>query len=257
MAPVTPPTIDDLGVRGSLYLAALLAAKERRLPVAPTRRSSLMIMDLLRDMGLIAVPWPEPRWEIQPQAEDTPIEGLQWRYSWDAYLREGLLIALEEYLHSLPRDDYGLALRAEIWEELVLAEAENFFEWQLTRHQFDPAWAQDLIFAYRDTQPTLSIAQWRYCCWAATRHGASVAQQQRIPDAAAVREATYAELRRRANKVGAGNWPKCAFPPFNPMPESALGQIVTQRLLCSTDFYWNSPLSMDALIMRACERATL
>lgn len=248
MAPLNLPTVGDLGVRGCLYLAALLAAQERRLPIAPTRRVALTVLDVLRNLRLIKVPWPESRWEIQPQAQITPIEGLQWRYCWGNSVAEGLLIVLEDHLQSQVRDDSDLAIRTELWRELALAEAERFFEWQLGRHQFDPVWAQDLMFVHRDCPSTLSIAQWRYCCWAATRHGASVAQQQRVLDPAAIREAVYSELRRRAKNVGTGSWLKCALPPFNPLPESALGQLMALRLLSSAEIYWSSPPVMEKLV---------
>ena len=241
MAPTPPPTIDDLGVRGCLYLAALLGAQERRLPVAPTLRSTAIVMDLLRELGLIEVPWPEPRWEVRPDAEETPIERLQWKFIWDTHQRDGLLVSLEEYLQSIPRDDYGLGLRLQLWEELAVAEAERFFEQQLTKHHFEASWARDLAFVHRDTHPALSIGQWRYCCWAATRHGGSVAQQQRTPDMNAIREAIYAELRRRVGYVGNGTWTNCSFPPSQPKPESALGRAYTTHLTRFGPSFWTAP----------------
>jgi hypothetical protein len=115
MAPQPPPTIDDLGVRGSLYLSALLHGQGGRLPIAATRRATLAVLELLREFGVIEVPWPLERWPIQPDAEETPLENLQWRYAWGAYTREALPEALEDYLQSVPRDDYGLACRLQLW----------------------------------------------------------------------------------------------------------------------------------------------
>jgi hypothetical protein len=211
---------------------------------------TLVVMNLLRELGIIEVPWPELRWDIQPEAEETPIESLQWRLSWDAYIRDGLLTALEEYLQSVPRDDYGLALRLRLWSDLSTAEAERFFEQQLEKHRFEPTWAQDLAFIHRDARPILSIAQWRYCCWAATRHGASVAQQQRTPNAAGVREAIYEELRRRVNNVGSGLWDNCSFPPYRPAPESALGRVFTTHLTRMGIGFWTTPPSTPGLLFQ-------
>lgn len=238
MAPVPPPTIDDLGVFGALHLAALLEASGRRLRVAPTRRMALTVMAELRDLGLIDVPWPESRWEIAPDARETPLEGLQWRFAWTAYIEDGLVAALREYLQSVPRDEYAIALRMRLWRELALAEGERFFETQLTKHQFDPAWAQDLVFAQRECGLELSAAQWRYCCWAATRHGAALAQQQRVPDPIAIREAMYAELRKRIGPVVSGGW-AATFVPFKPLPESALTRLFVQTLSPLGDAFWH------------------
>ncbi len=238
MASVPPPTIDELGVPGALHLAALLDASNRRLRVAPTRRMTLALMAELREMALIDVPWPDPRWEIAPNARDTPIEGLQWRYLWTAYIEDSLVPALREFLQSVPRDEYAIALRMRLWRELAVAEGERFFETQLTRHQFDPGWAQDRVFVQRDCGLVLSAAQWRYCCWAATRHGAALAQQQRVPDPAAIREATYAELRKRIGPVVAGRW-ATNFVPFNLTPESALTRLFVDVLTPLGDAFWH------------------
>ncbi|MFC0679446.1 hypothetical protein ACFFGH_16540 [Lysobacter korlensis] len=140
---------------------------------------SVALMNCLSEMELIDVPWPEPKWNVQPDAEETPIEGLQWRYQWAVYVRPGLLEALRDYLRSIPRDDFGVALRLKLWRELALAEGEQFFEAQLVKHQFDPSWAQDLAFVRRERQVELSASQWRYCCWAGIRRRATVAQRQR------------------------------------------------------------------------------
>lgn len=245
MAPSSPTRLADLSVRGRLYLTALMAAQARRLPIAPTLRSSLVVMGTLSELGVIAVPWPELSWPIEPNAERTPLEGLHWRYCWDLHSRTDLLSELERHLASLPRDRH-VAARLKVWRELAFAEAEAFFDHELRRHHFDPHWSEDLAFVYDDACPALSISQWRYCCWAAVRHGASVAQRQRLDDWLAVRNAAYMELRRRALRVGAGIWSNCALPPYHLIPESALGR-VTAYLLPSLEMYWLSPPTREAL----------
>lgn len=250
MAVIAPPTLDDLGVRGCFSLAALLMAQERRIPVMPTRRSSLAAMQTLRETGIIDAPWPEARWAIEPRAEDTPIEQIQWRFAWEAYTRTGLLDVLIEFLQDLPRDDYGLALRLRIWEELVTTEAEQFFESQLVKYNLEPAWAQDLVFAIRDSRLLLPIAQWRYCCWAATRFAAAQAQRHRSPDAPRLREDTYAELLRRAGRLASGAWDQGVFVPFNPRPESAGSRLFTENLTGLGPAFWVLPPSLGGLLHR-------
>jgi hypothetical protein len=248
MALPAPPTIDDLGVRGSLYLAALLSAQDQRMAVAATLRTSLAVLELLRELKIIDVPWPLARWAMQPDAEETPLEGLQWRFAWTSHARNQLGPALEEYLQGVPRDDYGLACRLQLWEELAASEAEGYFEFQLAKHRFDTAWARDLVFVHKQSA-SLSIAQWRYCVWAATRHGGSVAQQQAVSQPGAVREAIYAELRRRVTAVS-GGWRDCAFMPHNRLPFNSLGRGFIAHL-CPAEFdFWGTPPSLSALLFQ-------
>lgn len=248
MALGSPPTVNDLGGQGCCYLAALLTAQEQRRLVAPTRRLAIAIMGLLHDMNIIDVPWPDDRWKALASAEETPFELLQWRLTWndDRNNRKDLLRDLEGFLEDVPRDDGGLSLRLSIWGELAKAEAEGFFEHQLMKHRFDSAWAQDIAFVIRETHPALSIAQWRYCAWAATRHGASIALQQ-LPAIDGVREAVHRELRRRATRVASGQWGDCAFVPRDLIPKSGLGCIFTTRLARLGALYWMSPPAAEAI----------
>ena len=193
---------------------------------------------------------------MQPDAEHTPLEQLQWRYAWPEYHRSGLMPVLCEYLESVTRDDFGLALRYRYWQELAVAEAEHFFELQLAKHRFDTAWAQDFIFVHRDFQPALSIAQWRYCCWAATRQGASVALQQRLPAPAQVREAIYVELQQRAARLATGVWAECSFPPPNPRPGSALSRIFVTHLARLGPEFWLLAPHVEHVLFRAGAQRT-
>lgn len=249
MPAIPPSTLDDLGVPGCLSLAALLTAQERRTPIAPTRRMALAQLLQLRDLGIIATPWPELRWAMEPAAEETPLEQIQWRYAWSDYLRAGLLDALRDFLEAVPRDDYGLALRLRLWTELAAAEAENFLEAQLKKSRFDPAWAQDMAFVVRDVQVVLPIAQWRYCAWAAVRQGASFAYQQAAADSTAVREAIFHELKRRAAWVGRGDAHQFSFAPFHPRPDNAMSRLFVETLAPIDIAFWTLPPSLEALLV--------
>lgn len=249
MAPVSPPTLDDLGIEGCLALAALLMAQDCRIPVAPTRRHSLALLHALREQGIIEAPWPEARWELDPTAEETPIEQIQWRYAWKDYLRPGLLLTIEDFLEEVPHDDYGLASRTRLWHDLAAAEAERFFETQLARHHFETSWASDLAFVIRDSRLMLPIAQWRYCCWAATRYGASLAQQLRGIESSVIREGIYAELRKRAQRLAKGDWSNCSFVPFNPTPESAASRLFSAKLTRLGRTFWTLPYEAESVLL--------
>jgi hypothetical protein len=256
MASGLPDTIDDLGLMGALDLGALVGAQHKRLRVAPTRRMTLALMERLREMGLIDVPWPQPRWDIAAGACETPIEGLQWRLVWTRYTLDSLPEATSDYLRSIPRDDYGVALRLRVWRELVVAEAERYFEFQLEKHQFDPAWAQDLVFVQRETKADMSAAQWRYCVWVATRQGASTAMQLRVGDAEKVREAIYQDLRRRIGPVASGQWSNASFVPRVTQPDNALSRLFLNDLTQLRDAFWPLVPSELALLAPASPSAT-
>lgn len=229
-----------------MALWALLAAQIRRLPVAPTTRMALGILALLRQQGVIDVPWPEARWVCQPDAQVTPIEGLQWRLAWTVYETPLLCDALEDYFESIDADDTVEVVHLHLWVELGAAESERFFEQQLNKHHFPSGWAQDMTFVYGETAPGMTLAQWRYCAWAAVRHGASVAMQ-RGPNANGIRDAIYSELRRRSASVRRGAWPGCALVPFDPSPESALARCFVRHVTRLGALYWTERPSVQAL----------
>lgn len=249
MAIVPPVTVDELGLQGCLYLWALMTGQEQRLPVGPTRRMSLAVMGHLRERGVIQVPCPKEDWELLPDGKCTPIEGVQWRLSWDVYEPPRLTDALEDYFDALERDEFVTAMQLRLWVECASAEAERFFEQQLVKHRFPPEWAQDIVFAYRDSTVVLTLAQWRYCAWAAVRRGASMALQQgSVSDA--LRDVMYQEIRKRAATVASGAWSNCSFPPYNPNPESALGRGFAYEVTRLGPLYWTGWPSAEVLLGR-------
>lgn len=246
--PLSPPvTTDDLGLQGCLYLWALLTSRDRRLLVTPTRRLTLAVMNVLKEQGVIEVPWPDSQWSAQPDAEQTPMEGLQWKLAWAVYEPSQLIDALEDYLANVDKDDLGIALRLRIWVEIGAAETERFFEQQLVRHRFRSEWAQDIGFVLRDCNADLTLSQWRYCAWAAVRRGAALAMQQSSSEHT-VREVIFRELRQRAATISSGMWARCSLPPFQPVPESAVARGFTRHLSKLGPLYWSAPQSVESLI---------
>jgi hypothetical protein len=248
MAPTSYQVYESLTTPMRLHLAALLLGQTGRLPVSPTKRMTLSLMGELRNASLIQVPPQGACWDFEPSAEQTPMEKLPWRPIEGAGQLEERLSLLTTALERVPLDDQGMAVRVELWTRLACGEAVSFFENQLSKHQFDVAWAEDLVYAQRKCPQPLSIAKWRYCCWAATRHGASVALQQRTPDATLVREAIFDELNRRAQHMLAGAWSDCSFPPYVAEPVNALGKLFVRHLAPIGMAYWTRPPSHAGLI---------
>lgn len=252
--PLPPPvSTDDLGLQGCLYLWGLLTSRDRRLLVTPTRRLTLVAMNVLQEQGVIEVPWPDAHWGAQPDAEQTPMEGLQWKLVWHVYEPQQLITALEDYLGAVDKDDFGMALRLRLWVEIGSAETERFFEQQLVRHHFRSEWAQDVAFVLRDCDADLTLSQWRYCAWAAVRRGAALAMQQSSPEHT-VREVIYRELRQRAAAVATGTWTRCALPPYQQAPESAVARGFTEHLSRLGPLYWNAIPSVEALLAAEVSR---
>lgn len=246
--PVPPPvSTDDLGLQGCLYLWGLLISRDRRLLVTPTRRFTLGAMKVLQEQGVIEVPWPDAHWGARPDAEQTPMEGLQWKLAWHVYEPSQLVTALEDYLGAVDRDEFGMALRLRLWVEIGSAETERFFEQQLVRHGFRSEWAQDVGFVLRECKANLTLAQWRYCAWAAVRRGASLAMQQSSSEHT-VREVIYRELGQRAAAISSGMWTRCSLPPFQPKPESAVALGFTRHLSRLGALYWSAPQSIESLL---------
>ncbi|WP_338339545.1 hypothetical protein [Xanthomonas euvesicatoria] len=225
-------------------MAALLRAQDLRVHVAPTRQATLTVLDVLRSQALVQVPWPADHWPIRPDAEVTPLEDIQWAFGWEAYEREHVLLALEDQLVELSAQDDLAGQRSAIWSELALWEAEQFLEQQLRKHQFDPGWARDLSFVFRDALPGLPIARWRYCCWAAVRQGASVAMRQSAPDVSGIREAIFLELQKRLRYITCGTSQLGVFTPFQALPNSALAQLFVTYVMPMTWDYWTADRSI-------------
>lgn len=240
-----PPTLDDLGLPGTVYLWSLLHAQQHRVAIAPTPEAVCEVMDVLQQQRVIAL-------SPSPMAGRldwiTPLEGIAWRWEWAAYNAAGVVSAIEEYLMSVPLDEQALELGLALWRRLVLAESQAFYAQQLARCQFDRQWQVDMGFVQRLGGMALSIAQWRYCAWAAVRQGATLACQRTAPEL--VREAMYRELMRRAAALSAGRYGTCALPPERELPSTALARGFANQWFSLGSAYW-SALPDAASLQRA------
>ena len=241
-----PAAMEELGLPGVAYTWALLTAQHTRLTIAPTLPLAVHCLDMLQQMGIISAdsdPLDAPRHRHEQR---TPHEGLVWRWCWPAYEMAQAVVAAQDFLREVAAQDEALALGVQLWRSLVHAEAEHFYGLQLARHQFDVKWQQDMTFAIAGTDVELSAAQWRYCAWAAVRHGASLVCQRSLASTE-LREAMYRELTNRALALAQGRYGNCAFVPSVMLPESALARALTQHWLPLGRKYWESPPLVNAL----------
>ncbi|WP_313498032.1 hypothetical protein [Pseudoxanthomonas mexicana] len=194
------------------------------------------VLTVLEQQQIIAVA-PEPSARSD---KIMPIEGIRWRWTWAAYTVDGAIPAVEDYLSSLPRDEQALELGLVLWQRLVRAESQAFYAQQLLRCQFNAQWQIDMGFAQNRGSVVLSIAQWRYCAWAAVRKGATMACQKGASQDE-LREAMYHELTRRAAALAAGRYGNCAFHPYTEQPPSALARGFAIQWFSLGGAYWGAP----------------
>jgi hypothetical protein len=244
-------SVDQLGAQNCFALGSLLFAHASRLAVAPTRKVTTQMMHRLCNAGVIATPWPDAQWKGQQQANTTPIERLEWAYTWRASTLSELPEHLFKFLSKLRRTTQGRENCVAIWKEIAVAEAQSFFKEQLVKHHFDGEWADDIEYAFHSAPDSLSIAQWRYCGWAAVRHGASFSQQHGSQlSREALREAIYKELLKRARYVRSPGYSKCKLAPFDPLPRNAAGQLV-QAMSGLGAAFWSERPSQSAVRYKA------
>jgi len=227
--PSPPATVDDLGVEGALYLHALLAAQAGRRPVTPTRKLTLQAMGVLRDVGVIALPFPEARWAADPDAESTPLADLQWRYAWPAYARDQVRDALADFLGEVATDEGAVELRIRIWRVLLKAECQQYFEFQLARSYLPAECALDIEFLVGGPGVELSLAQWRYCLWAAVREGGALSARRCFDDAT-LRQRIFDEAKRRSGLIASGRWTTEGFGARADEPVSGLSRAFLRHL---------------------------
>lgn len=241
--PMTPLTLDDLGLPGVVYVWALLHAHQQRLPVAPTPALAVELMQVLARQDVVELP---EAGTAAAGLQLTPLESLAWRWRWPAYGQLHAMQAAEDFLTSLPCDELVRDLGLALWQRLVLDEGQAFYAQQLARCQFDVQWQQDMGFAQRLSGVSLTAAQWRYCGWAAVRYGATLVCQRSLP-AAEVRESMYKEVARRACALASGRYGRCALPPHGELPGSALGRGLAHQWFSLGWRYWNELPNTDAL----------
>lgn len=249
---ISPATVDDLGVRGALYLWALLTAHQRRLPVAPTERLTCVALQTLREHGVVATPLSRTPSRDKSVIQHTPIENLEWQYKWKAYAQRDVIRALDDFLVGIDHGEHATDVRLVLCKEIGAAEAESFFEHQLVRHSFPAHWSSDMAYAQQQCSQTLTPAQWRYCAWAAVRRATALAMQHRKPTE--LRETVFHEIGRLAARIAAGTWTAESFMPRNADLTSALTRGLISRLTNLGARFWTM-LPTEEVLLQACAGA--
>ena len=247
--------LSDLGVHDACGLLALVRSRGLRRPISPTKAMTVHILDTLRLRGIVEVPWPAARWELPPRGFLTPIEQLSWDFVWSTMQLEGLVPHLEdllrEYSHAPSSQDELIA----VWRALIRAECVEYFEFQLTKHGFEPAWSADLDWLPAHYLDDLSLVQWKYLIWSAVRHGAMECLRSRFnPQQTRNAIASMLASSHRLGYALGGNFE--GFRPRSLHPYSLMGESMLFFASQLGSLYWTEPPNELALLRTSKTGAT-
>ena len=121
---------------------------------------------------------------------------------------------------------------------LAEAEAESYLSYQLGKHRLNPIWATQISKYFRSVGP-LTIAEWRYCAWAAARRGAAE-YLSTDGEEDATSHAVITELLWRARQLHSGAWSNMSFVPLQREPYTLLAQVFAQFVVPPDFDYWTS-----------------
>ena len=239
-------SLEDLDVHAATGLLALLRSRTSRRPVCPTKAMTVHLLNELHQRSIVEVPWPATRWELPPRGLITPVEELAWDFAWKEVELDGLEIAIDELLDYYTEDPEFIEQRVRVWRELIQADCVDYFEDQLTKHGFDPAWSIELKWLPPHYTDVLSLARWRYLIWSSVRQGAMESLRSRS-DPKQTREAIANTL---ASPARLGYAMKGTFDGFLPkilQPYSLMGQAYTAHSSRIGVLYWTEPPRVEVL----------
>jgi hypothetical protein len=169
--PVHSRCLEELDLFAACGLAALVQSRDVHRPVTPAQAMTVRVLQALQQRGILALPWPQARWELPPRGYLAPVEQLGWDYVWSTVELGGLSHAIEIMLEDRTRDAAYVDDLVATWRLLIQAECVDYFEFQLGKHGLDRSWSCDLAWLPRHYLDDLSLARWKYLIWSAVRHG--------------------------------------------------------------------------------------
>jgi len=206
---------------------------------------TIQLLDVLRQRGVIELPWPAPQWELPPKGYLTPIEQLAWSYEWKDVELGGLEHHLEDLLQSRYFDDPEQSVC--LWRDLVRAECIDYFEHQLGKHGFDLSWTTDIDWLPEYYFDQLSLVRWKYLIWSSVRHGATECLISKFSQKK-TREAIAAMLgsSQRWNYTVNGNFE--GLIPAHPTHYNLMGKAFSKSFSNLGLRFWCDPPNIDSLL---------
>jgi hypothetical protein len=183
---------------------------------------------------------------LPPRGFLTPIEQLGWDYVWPEVELGGLGSDLEDFLQRNASAADMSDQRLAVWQALIRAECVEYFEFQLVKHGFDPAWSSDLDWLPARYLDELSLVRWKYLIWSAVRYGAQECLRSQF-DPKQTREA-IARMLTNTQRFGfamRGNFD--GFLPKVPMSYSLMGDSFIRFAKKLGFFYWTEPPNENAV----------
>ncbi len=238
--------LSELGVYDACGLLALIRSRGIRRSISPTKAMAVRILDTLRLRGVVEVPWPAAHWELPPRGYLTPIEQLSWDFVWPSMELQGLDSHLEDLLQEYASDTASRDESIIVWRALIRAECVEYFEFQLSKHGFEPTWSADLDWLPAHYHDDLSLVQWKYLIWSAVRHGAMECLRTRFnPQQTRNAIAGMLASAHRLRFALVGNFE--GFLPRSTRPYSLMGEAFVFHATRLGFSYWTEPPSEDAL----------
>lgn len=242
MPPVRSRCLKDLDLFAACGLAALVQSRDVHRPVTPTKAMTIRVLHALEQRGIIALPWPEARWELPPRGYLAPLEQLGWDYHWSAHELGGLGRSIEQALEDRPHDGDYVDEAVQTWRALIQAECIEYFEFQLSKHGLDPSWSSDLAWLPRHYLDDLSLARWKYLIWSAVRQGTMQFMGSGF-DARPAREAIAATLASTQRLGFAKRDEFDGFVPRTAAPHSLMAAVFVRQAKLGRA-YWAQPPSL-------------
>lgn len=235
------PDIAHLGVRGSLYLLALVKAHHECQRVTPTNEGTCALIATLQTLGIVRLTVSQER-----GAYITVGDRVMWSYTWDATPFAHLEHELSEHLMMHRATRQHAATWLSVWQELLVLEVKAYFQNQLRLHSFDPQLAAEIEPFLSPRESRYSLGQWRYACWATVRSMASTALQY-PGNSEVIRFTLVDELFRRLRLTQDAPSDKLCFSPARSIPVSAITTIFSCVATNLGDEFWRQPPSLDAI----------
>ena len=241
-----PSSLEELRLIEVLALHALVRARSRYRPLAPTVSCAIDMVRTLVERGVVAVPWPQLQWPEHVMGEHTAYERIGWRLNWPAIADENLDVFLTDLLVARTCDWPPPEDILDLWRRFAAAEAIDYLGHQLAMAGLTREWSADSAPALAALTLKRPLTQVRYFIWAAVRAGSSAYLRFRGEERM-TRDAIVRELAVRPSRADSGKWSIKGFEPKDLRPFSLAADALATHLLRVPADYWQRTPSQEAL----------
>lgn len=241
-----PSSLEELSLIEVLALHALVRARSRYRPMAPTIPCAIDMVRTLVERGVVAVPWPQLQWPEHVMGEHTAYERIGWRLDWPAITDDNLDVFLTDLLVARTCDWPPPEDIVDLWRRFAAAEAIDYLGHRLAMAGLTRVWSADSAPVLAAMTRKRPLSQVRYFIWAAVRAGSSAYLRFRGEERM-TRDAIVRELAVRPSRADSGKWDIKGFEPKDLRPFSLAADAFATHLLRVPAVYWQRTPSLEAL----------